>query len=106
MMAVLKEFELVFSPKAVAVIGALRNQSKLGYPSLKFLIKAQYLDKNYPVNPTAENVRRYRAYPSILDVPDEIDLAVISLPSFAVLGVSAHFNLLQYPHFISIFVCN
>jgi len=84
-MNVLEEFEPVFSPKSVAVIGASRNRVKLGYQSLKALTDAEYKGKIYPVNPNAETVGGYRAYPSILDVPEEIDLAVISLPSFGVL---------------------
>lgn len=84
-MDVLKEFEPVFSPKSIAIIGASRNPSKLGYQSLKALIEAEYQGKIYPINPNAETVGEYRAYPSILDVPDAIDLAVISLPSFEVL---------------------
>jgi len=84
-MNVLKDFEPVFSPKSVAVIGASRNHSKLGYQSLKALTDAEYQGKIYPVNPNAQTVGEYRAYPSILDVPEEIDLAVISLPSFGVL---------------------
>ena len=84
-MNVLEEFEPVFSPKSVAVIGASRNQSKLGYQSLKALTDAEYQGRIYPINPNAQTVGEYRAYPSILDVPEEIDLAVISLPSFGVL---------------------
>jgi acetyl-CoA synthetase (ADP-forming) len=84
-MNVLEEFEPVFSPKSVAVIGASRNRVKLGYQSLKALTDAGYQGKIYPINPNAQTVGGYRAYPSILDVPEEIDLAVISLPSFGVL---------------------
>ena len=79
------EFEPVFSPKSVAIIGTSRNRVKLGYQSLKAFIEAEYRGKIYPINPNAQTVGGYRAYPSILDVPEEIDLAVISLPSFGVL---------------------
>jgi acetyl-CoA synthetase (ADP-forming) len=84
-MNVLEEFEPVFSPKSVAVIGASRNRVKLGYQSLKALTDAGYQGKIYPINPNAQTVGEYRTYPNILDVPEEIDLAVISLPSFGVL---------------------
>ena len=84
-MSILKEFEPVFSPKSVAVIGASRNRVKLGYQSLRALIEAKYQGEIYPVNPNTETMAEYKAYPSILDVTDEIDLAVISLPSFGVL---------------------
>ena len=84
-MSILKEFEPVFSPKSVAVIGASRNRVKLGYQSLRALTEAKYQGEIYPVNPNTDTVAEYKAYPSILDVTDEIDLAVISLPSFGVL---------------------
>jgi len=82
--SILKEFEPVFSPRSIAIIGASRNPSKLGYQSLKALLEAEYQGKIYPVNPKAETIGEYKAYPNILDVPSEIDLAVISLPSFGV----------------------
>ncbi len=82
---ILKEFEPIFSPKSVAIIGASRNPSKLGYQSLKALLEAGFQGKIYPINPNAETVGEYKSYPSILNVPDEIDLAVISLPPLAVL---------------------
>jgi len=83
--SVLKEFEPVFSPKSIAIIGASRSPVKLGYQSLKAILDAEYQGKIYPINPNAETIGEYKAYPSILDVPDEIDLAVVSLPSFEVL---------------------
>jgi len=83
--SVLKEFEPIFSPKSIAIIGASRNPVKLGYQSLKALMDAEYEGKIYPINPNAKTIGEHKAYPSILDVPDEIDLAVISLPSFEVL---------------------
>ncbi|MFB0562864.1 MAG: acetate--CoA ligase family protein [Candidatus Lokiarchaeia archaeon] len=82
---ILKEFKPVFSPKSVAIIGASRNPSKLGYQSLKALLEAGYQGKIYPINPKAETVGEYKSYPSILEVPDQIDLAVISLPPLGVL---------------------
>jgi len=84
-MGILKEFEPVFSPKSVAVIGASRNRVKLGYQSLRALIEAKYQGEIFPVNPNTDTVAEIKAYPSILDVTNEIDLAVISLPSFGVL---------------------
>ncbi|MHA1603296.1 MAG: CoA-binding protein, partial [Candidatus Freyarchaeota archaeon] len=85
MAGALKEFEPVFFPKSVAIIGASRNPGKLGYQSLKALTDAGYRGKIYPINPNAETVGDYRAYPSIMDVPVRVDLAVISLPPNGVL---------------------
>jgi len=85
MAGTLKEFEPVFFPESVAIIGASRNPGKLGYQSLRALTDAGYRGKIYPINPNAETVGDFRAYPSILDVPDRVDLAVISLPPNGVL---------------------
>ncbi|MBN1873069.1 MAG: acetate--CoA ligase [Anaerolineae bacterium] len=69
-----------FSPKSVAVIGASRDPEKLGYAVLNNIIKANYEGQVYPINPKADEILGYTAYPSIKDVPDPIDLVVIVIP--------------------------
>lgn len=73
-----------FKPKAVAVIGASTKPGKIGHESLRSLLTSGYRGKVYPVNPQAEEVLGLKAYPSMLDVPGEVDLAVITLPAPAV----------------------
>jgi acetyltransferase len=71
-----------FEPKAVAVIGASTDPEKLGYAVLENLIKGGY-EKNgkvYPINPKANEILGHKAYPSVLNVPGSIDLAVIVIP--------------------------
>ncbi len=70
-----------FKPKAVAVIGASSKPGKIGHESLRSLIMTGYSGKIYPINPRAKEILGLRTYPSILDVPGEIDLAVITLPA-------------------------
>ncbi|MFZ2095524.1 MAG: acetate--CoA ligase family protein [Anaerolineales bacterium] len=71
-----------FNPGSVAVIGASINSEKLGYAVVKNLLDGGYSKKGrvYPINPTASEILGFTAYPSVLDVPDPIDLAVIVIP--------------------------
>ena len=74
--------ETFFNPKSVAVIGASTNPEKLGYAVVKNLQDGGYSrrGKVYPINPGATEILGFRVYPSVLDVPEEIDLAVIVIP--------------------------
>ncbi|MBE0425484.1 MAG: acetate--CoA ligase family protein [Nitrospirae bacterium] len=74
-----------FNPKSVAVIGASRKPGKVGYDILKNIIQYDYQGAIYPVNPSASEILGLKAYPSILDVPDKIDLALIVVPPKSVL---------------------
>ncbi len=78
-MTTLKPF---FDPGSVAVIGASSNPTKLGYAVLKNLVDGGYaqVGKVYPINPGAEEILGYPAYPSVLEVPGPIDQAVIVIP--------------------------
>jgi acetyl coenzyme A synthetase (ADP forming)-like protein len=72
----------VFScPKAVAVIGASRDKEKLGYGVLSNIIEHDYQGKVYPINPKADRILGLKCYPSVLDVPNPIDLAIIVIPN-------------------------
>jgi acetyltransferase len=75
----LEEF---FAPKSVAVVGASTSPEKLGYAVLENLVNGGYVKvgKIYPINPKADEILGQKAYPSVLDVPDDIDLAVIVIP--------------------------
>ncbi len=76
-----------FSPKSVAIIGASRDPEKLGYAVLDNILKADYPGKVYPINPKADEVLDLKAYKSVLEVPDPIDLAVIVIPARFVASV-------------------
>lgn len=71
-----------FQPASVAVIGASTNPSKLGYAVLRNLVEGGYgqRGKIYPINPRADEILGYPVYPSVIDVPGDIDLAVIVVP--------------------------
>jgi len=71
-----------FEPSSVAVIGASRDPAKLGYAVLHNLVEGGYVQKGavYPINPKADEILGLKAYASVLDVPETIDLAVIVIP--------------------------
>lgn len=67
-----------FNPDSVAVIGASATPGKIGYEVLRSLIQSNH--KIYPINPSQESILGLKAYRSILDVQDKVDLAVLTLP--------------------------
>ena len=76
-----------FSPQSIAVIGASTNPSKLGHVILNNLLAGEFLKEGrslYPINPKAKEILGMTAYASVIDVPDPIELAVISIPYPAV----------------------
>ena len=75
-------------PRSVAVIGASRERGTVGGEVFHNLLNAGFEGVVYPVNPAAEVVQSVRAYPSVLDLPDPVDLAVITVPAAAVAAVA------------------
>ncbi len=77
-----------FTPRGVAVIGASRDPSKLGYGVMLNLTHPQhgFPGPVYPVNPKADEILGRRAYPDISAVPDPVDLAILIIPASAVLA--------------------
>jgi len=69
-----------FNPKSIAVIGASRTAGKLGYTILENL-KLSFNGKIYPINPNAGEILGLIAYPSVLDIKEPIELAVIVVPA-------------------------
>ena len=82
-----ESLEALFAPKSVAVIGASTKPDSLGRAVFKNILFHGYTGVVYPVNPKAKSILGVKAYPSVLDIPDEIDLAVIIVPAIAVAGV-------------------
>ena len=72
--------EKMFYPASVAVIGASKEHGKVGRAVLDNLV-AGFKGRIYPINPKADEIDGLKCYPSVLDVPGEIDLAVIVIPA-------------------------
>lgn len=74
-------------PRTIAVIGASRRKASIGSQLLDRLVDAGFTGKIHPVNPNVRSLRRRTAYPSVSDVPGQVDLAVVAVPAHAVLEV-------------------
>jgi acyl-CoA synthetase (NDP forming)/RimJ/RimL family protein N-acetyltransferase len=77
----------LLSPRSVAVIGAGRDPDSLGHRVLRQLQRAGFAGPVWPVNPNAHDVASVRAVRSILDIDEEVDLAVVSVPAASVAAV-------------------
>ncbi|MGQ9641317.1 MAG: acetate--CoA ligase family protein [Candidatus Bathycorpusculaceae bacterium] len=75
--------DLMFKPRTVALIGASEDRLKSGGMFLNSFIECGLKSKFFPVNPKGGEIRGFKAYPSVLDIPDEIDLAIIAIPAYA-----------------------
>ena len=76
--------ELLFNPRTIALIGASGDPKKYTSRPQRFLRQYGYAGKILPVNPGRDEVLGEKAWPSILDVPGEIDHAFIMVPTDAV----------------------
>ncbi|MFN2560625.1 MAG: GNAT family N-acetyltransferase [Jatrophihabitans sp.] len=74
-------------PRSVAVVGASNDEGKLGHAVFVNLLRMGFDGPLYPVHPDARHIGGVRAYPTVLDVPDEIDLVVVAVPAASVPGV-------------------
>jgi acetate---CoA ligase (ADP-forming) len=73
-----------FYPQSIAVIGASDVAGKLGYNVFSNLISHNFPGKLYPINPGKDAVMGIKAYKSVRDVPDPVDLAIVIVPAKAV----------------------
>ncbi len=69
--------DALLSPRAVAVIGASSRELTIGYRIIQNLLDFGYTGPIYPVNPKGGEIRGLKAYPSILETPDPVDVAHI-----------------------------
>ncbi|GAB4332906.1 MAG: acetate--CoA ligase I subunit alpha [Candidatus Abyssubacteria bacterium] len=72
-----RTLDRVFDPKSVAIIGASDNIMKMGHRCVLSLIETNFEGNIYPINSELESVLGLKAYPSLLDVPGDVDLAII-----------------------------
>ncbi len=71
----------LFHPRTIAVIGARSNESVENDGWVSRLIAFGYPGTIFPINPKASEIMGLKAYPSILDVPEPVDLAIFNVPS-------------------------
>ncbi|MEQ8673137.1 MAG: bifunctional acetate--CoA ligase family protein/GNAT family N-acetyltransferase [Aggregatilineales bacterium] len=76
-----RDLDAILKPNNIAVIGATEKMGSVGRTILTNLITNPFGGTVFPVNPKRPNVLGIKSYPSILDVPDQVDLAVIVTPA-------------------------
>ena len=81
------EFNPIFYPRSVAVIGASPDFKRLGYHCLASLIMSRFPGRIYPIHPSLSEISGFKAYPSIKAVPDKVDLAIIAVRTSLVLSI-------------------
>jgi acetyl coenzyme A synthetase (ADP forming)-like protein len=79
--------DAILRPRSIAVVGASRKPHSIGREILHNLIRFGFNGPVYPVNPALGAVHSIRAYPSLRDIPDPVDLAIIVVPRAAVPAV-------------------
>lgn len=75
------DLQIFFRPRGVAVVGASRDPQKLGHGVVRNLLQYHYDGAIYPVNPKASEILGLRAYPSVREAPDPLDLGMIVVPA-------------------------
>ena len=82
-----QDLGVLFAPRSVAVIGATSRAGSVGQAVFANVFTHGYAGVVYPVNPKAPSVMSVKAFPSVLDIPDAVDLSIIIVPSPLVPGV-------------------
>jgi acetyl coenzyme A synthetase (ADP forming)-like protein len=77
-----------FEPRSVAVVGASRRRGSIGGELFRNVLEADFTGAAYPVNRDGSPVAGVRAYTSLAEIPDEIDLVVICLPAAQVVAAA------------------
>lgn len=83
----LKQFQKLFTPKSLAIVGAAREPGKLGNIVVKNIVDGSFKGKIFPVNPNADAINGLPCYHSYRDLPEVPDLAILTLPADATLAV-------------------
>ncbi|MEA2689268.1 MAG: hypothetical protein QOD51_1875 [Candidatus Eremiobacteraeota bacterium] len=78
---IVRAMNRIMRPEAVAVIGASSEDGKIGNSVMKNLINGGYKGQIYPINPKADEILGYKAYPSVKDIPGVVDVAVFAIPA-------------------------
>lgn len=83
----IKKLNKLFNPGTIAVIGATNQKGRVGYSLMNNLIGSGYEGIVYPINLNRESIFGVKAYRSVGDTPDKIDLAIIATPAKTIPGL-------------------
>ena len=71
--------DALFKPRSVAIVGASNNPLSIGHIVMQNLLDHNFKGPIYPINPKSKSIKSFRAYASVSEVPDEVDLVNISI---------------------------
>jgi acyl-CoA synthetase (NDP forming)/RimJ/RimL family protein N-acetyltransferase len=76
-----RSMRTILYPERVAIVGASRREDSIGALVLRNLIQASFQGELYPIHREAAEIQGLRAYPTILDAPGPVDLAIVVVPA-------------------------
>ena len=76
----------LLSAKSVAVVGASPDNKRLRGILFEVLCRGDYAGRIYPVTPSHDEVMGHKAYKTVADIPETVDLAVLAIPANAVVA--------------------
>ncbi|MEN8227554.1 MAG: acetate--CoA ligase family protein [Bacteroidota bacterium] len=76
-----KNLETIFHPKSVAIIGTNKVKGTVPHDILDNILKSDFNGIVYPVSPKEKSIKGIKAYKYVVDVPDDVDLAILVFPS-------------------------
>ncbi|MHB8105693.1 MAG: bifunctional acetate--CoA ligase family protein/GNAT family N-acetyltransferase [Dehalococcoidales bacterium] len=82
--ATVASLQPLVNPKSVAIIGAARAPGTIGNLLMRCILQSGYSGIVYPVNPNTDAVLSVKSYPSVLDIPGKVDMAIIAVPAAVV----------------------
>jgi acetyltransferase len=71
----------ILNAESVAIIGASKNETKRGFQTIQTLLEEKYEGRIYPVNPKEKSILGFKCYPSIRDIAEPIDVALVATPA-------------------------
>ena len=86
---ILSAMTRIMQPDAVAVIGASEGEGKIGNSVMRNLIDGGYPGAIYPVHPKADQILGHQCYPSVTEIPGNVDIAIFCIPAQFVAGAIA-----------------
>jgi acyl-CoA synthetase (NDP forming) len=75
------DLKSLLQPESIAIVGASSDELKSGGMFISSLLKDNYRGPIYPINRRESQIMSLKSFPSVLDVPGKIDLAVIAIPA-------------------------
>ncbi|MEM3371361.1 MAG: CoA-binding protein [Candidatus Korarchaeum sp.] len=72
--------ETLFNPKSIAIVGVSKTPGKIGHEIMSNIVKCGFRGPLYPISHKYAEVQDIRCYRSVLDVTDDVDLAILSTP--------------------------